>query len=149
MKLVQRIRALIADHKVDLLLFGLSGACAFAADYSTLLFVDRFSHNLLIATTAGIVAGFIISFTLNQLRFSKRHKEARRITESLPLFIGLFLWNTGFTYLCLEINEKHNLLPRILVKMGTVGCIMVWNYILFHVFVFRHQQDSRRNLEGE
>lgn len=130
---------LVAQHRVDLVLFGVSGFCAFTADYSTLLFVDKLSHNLFIATTAGILTGFLVSYTLNQLRFSRRHNEAREVRQSLPLFVALFMFNTAFTYTCLEINEKHQLLPRLIVKMGTVGFIMVWNYVLFHTYVFRHK----------
>lgn len=138
-----RIKQLVVKHKVDLMLFAISGLCAFAADYSTLLFVDKLSHNLLIATTAGILTGFLVSYTLNHLRFTKRHQEARSAKQSLPLFVGLFLFNTAFTYTCLEFNEKHDLLPRLIVKMGTVGFIMIWNYVLFHIFVFRNKASEK------
>ena len=130
---------LIREHKTDIILFGLSGLMAFTADYTALLLTERISHSLLAATTMGILAGFIVSYILNALRFKKRHSETRPLSRSFPLFIILFIINTSFTFICLEFNERHSIAPRLIVKMGTVGFIMIWNYILFHSIIFRSQ----------
>ncbi len=143
-KLVKTVRR----HKVDLMLFGGSGLLAFLADFTTLQLVDKLSHRLLLATAAGIFVGFIVSYSLNQLRFSIRHERARKPANAFPLFFGLFLFNTGFTFVCLNYNDNHQFLPRIIVKMGTVGFIMVWNYILFHAFVFRESNSQRKTEES-
>jgi putative flippase GtrA len=135
----EKKRNLIREHKTDIILFGLSGLMAFTADYTALLLTERISHNLLAATTMGILAGFIVSYILNALRFKKRHSETRPLSRSLPLFIILFIINTVFTFICLEFNERHSIAPRLIVKMGTVGFIMIWNYILFHSIIFRSQ----------
>ena len=61
----EKKRNLIREHKTDIILFGLSGLMAFTADYTALLLTERISHNLLAATTMGILAGFIVSYILN------------------------------------------------------------------------------------
>lgn len=134
---VSKLFKTVQRHKVDLMLFAGSGVLAFWADFTTLQLVDRISHRLLLGTAAGVFVGFIVSYSLNQLRFSVRHEKARKPANAFPLFLGLFIFNTGFTFICLNYNEEHQFFPRIIVKMGTVVFIMVWNYILFHAFVFR------------
>lgn len=129
--------AIYKEHKTDVLLYVGSGLLAFVVDYSTLQITDSLSKNLLLATAAGILAGFVVSYVLNQIRFQKRHESSRSPKESLPLFAALFVFNTLFTFACLTYNDDHFQLPRLIVKAATVGCIMVWNYALFHYVVFR------------
>lgn len=138
----QRITALYKEHKTDLFLYIGSGLLAFITDYATLQVTDSATHNLLAATAAGILAGFVVSYVLNHIRFQKRHEASRAPKESFPLFAGLFVFNTLFTFLCLDYNDKHVQLPRLIVKAATVGCIMVWNYLLFHMVVFRKTTNS-------
>lgn len=124
-------------HKTDLLLYLGSGLLAFTADYTTLQITDTITGSLLFATAAGILVGFVVSYVLNHIRFKKRHEASRRPKESLPLFMMLFVFNTIFTFTCLSYNDRHFQLPRLIIKAATVGCIMVWNYLLFHFVVFR------------
>lgn len=129
-------------HKIDVALFAISGILAFLVDITTLQLVDKITGSLLVATTLGIAAGFAVSFTLNQLRFRHRHVNTRKLSESFILFFVLFMFNSGFTFWCLKFNENHANYPRVLVKAGTVSCIMVWNYMLFHLIVFRKKSNE-------
>ena len=132
-QLIKRLQ----NHKVDLALYVASGLLAFITDFTILQVTDSATGSLLFATAAGILGGFIVSYILNNIRFTKRHPESRAPKESLPLFAGLFVFNTAFTFICLSYNDGHLRLPRLVVKAATVGCIMVWNYLLFHYIVFR------------
>lgn len=136
---IKKLINAVKRHRVDLILFGMSGTLAFIADFTTLQLVDKLSHQLILATTSGVLVGFIVSYALNQLRFSRRHDSARSAKQSFPLFVALFVFNSTFTFLCLSYNDRHQIAPRVIIKMGTVGFIMVWNYILFHIFVFREK----------
>lgn len=132
-----KITVAYKNHKTDIVLFVISGLLAFIVDFSTLQLVDKATGSLLAASVSGVAAGFVVSYVLNQMRFKHRHVNARKPSESFVLFVVLFMFNSGFTFLCLEFNENNLNLPRILVKVATVSCIMIWNYILFHFVVFR------------
>jgi putative flippase GtrA len=137
-----KITASYISHKTDVILFAMSGLLAFVVDFSTLQLVDKLISNLMVATISGIAAGFAVSYSLNMLRFNRRHSNVRKPKESLPLFIALFVVNSVFTFWCLDFNESHANYPRILIKVATVSCIMVWNYLLFHYIVFRKKEEK-------
>lgn len=137
---MHKVVVLVARHRKDLALYVAIGLLAFVVDYSTLQFTDKTLHNLLFATTAGILAGFAVSYSLNRLRFNRRHNNTRPWHQTLPLFTTLFIFNTMFTYLCLDYNDRHQIAPRLFVKVFTVGLMVTWNYILFHLFIFRSPQ---------
>lgn len=132
---------LAKKHKIDLILYVIIGVLAFIADFTVLQLTDKITQSLLLATISGLLAGFIISYWLNHLRFKKRHTNTRSIKQALPIFVALFVFNTIFTFLCLDYNDKHQLVPRIIVKMGTVCFIMIWNYVMFHNVVYRQRAE--------
>lgn len=138
-----RIKAAYQQHRTDVILYGGSGFLAFLVDFAVLQLIDARTGRLFLATAAGILSGFVVSFILNHIRFQIRHEESRSPKESFPLFFALFVFNTTFTYLCLNYNDHHLQLPRIIVKAATVGCIMVWNYLLFHYVVFRKHNNLK------
>jgi putative flippase GtrA len=137
-----KITVAYKNHRTDIVLFVISGLLAFIVDFSTLQLVDKATGSLLAASVSGVAAGFVVSYVLNQMRFKYRHVNARKPSESFALFVVLFIFNSGFTFLCLEFNENNLNLPRILVKVATVSCIMMWNYTLFHYIVFRKKPNK-------
>lgn len=111
------------------------GVSAFAADYAVLLLCYYLiGLPLKLATSAGFVAGFLISFSINRqwvFGGDQRKHVARQAVE----YILLLIFNYLFTVFGVSFLNSHGIKPFI-GKLLVMGLIMCWNYALFRWVIF-------------
>lgn len=87
-----------------------------------------------IANIPAMMAGFLISFTLNRF-WSFRSKTG--LLRQLGLYSVLFLINLGLSSLLLHLlSEELTLSPR-LAKLFIMGAVVLWNFILYRKIIYK------------
>jgi len=111
------------------------GLSAFGTDYLVLLFCYYVLNlPLKVATSAGFITGFLISFSVNrQWVFGGKHRKhlARQAVE----YITLLIFNYLFTVFGVSFLNDHGIKPTI-GKLIVMALIMCWNYALFRWVIF-------------
>lgn len=117
------------------------GLSAFGADYVVLLFCYyALGLPLKLATSAGFVTGFLISFSVNrQWVFGGRHR--KRLARQAAEYISLLIFNYLFTVFGVSFLNNHGIRPFI-GKLLIMGIIMCWNYALFRWVIFAHEAEA-------
>ena len=129
----------------QLVKFGLSGGATVAADYATFALTYRvFGFDLFFATALSLLAGFVVSFTLNrQWVFNAKSADAeKRAIEQLVLYATLFVFNTVAAFLFLEFAKHEWGLDPLLGKPITMVFITAWNFLIYKKFIFRLRQPT-------
>ncbi len=125
--------------------YGIVGISAFAGEYLSFLALVQLlpasNGRLIIAQCPSFCVGLTISFTGNrQYTFWSQAGYDRRIRGQLLTFgmlsaLNLFLTNVG---LWLLVDYAH-LRPEI-AKLMIMGVIIIWNYILMKLVIFREKK---------
>lgn len=115
-----------------------AGFTAFFVDF----FIFRtmyitFSLDLKLSTFCGIIAGFITSFLLQKF-WSFKGSQSKKASHQLIIYAFLTIINTAFTEIV--IKEAENLGIKHGAELGKIfatGIIVIWNYIIFKLVVFK------------
>lgn len=129
----------------QLVKFGMSGGATVAADYLTFALTYKvLGFDLFFATALSLLAGFVVSFTLNrQWVFNAKSADAeKRAIEQLVLYAALFVFNTITAFLFLEMAKREWGLNPLLGKPITMVFITAWNFLIYKKFIFRLKQPS-------
>lgn len=139
----------IEQHKPlikQLAKFGTSGVATVGADYATFALTYKvLGVSLFIATASSLLAGFLVSFTLNrQWVFNAKSADAeKRAVEQLVLYAVLFAFNTGAAFLFIETAQREWGLNPLLGKPITMAFITAWNFLIYKKFIFRLRQPTQ------
>jgi putative flippase GtrA len=143
MNAADRIRNFIvwSDPRVqavvyEFLRFAAVGVVATIVHYSILVSLVELAHGPLIPSTSiGFVFGAMVSYGLNR-RITFRHRP--HFGRGLLKFIAV-----GAVGLCLNALIVAGLararLPYILAQMAATGVVLVWNFAVARVLIFRPQ----------
>lgn len=99
--------------------------------------------DLKLSTACGIIAGFVTSFLLQKF-WSFKGSQAKKAHHQVIIYVVLTIVNTLFTELV--IKEAENLGLKHGAELGKIiatGFIVIWNFIIFKLIVFR-----RKDLDG-
>ena len=123
---------------LQLVRFFTSGAATVTADYGTFALLHTLGAPLIVATSASLLAGFIVSFTLNrQWVFNAGSKNAqKRATLQLVLYATLFVANTAIAYFFIDYMQTLGMHPLI-AKLLSIVMITTWNYLIYKKVIFR------------
>lgn len=118
--------------------YQVSGSLAFTADYTILAICVTFLHLPTIAAVgAGLVAGILISFSLNKLwTFKSNHRD--KTSKQFALYLVVVGLNSVFTILFIMFLK--NKIPVLLLKPLCVAMIAVWNFFINKHIIFKSKQ---------
>lgn len=138
---ISKLRARLRQPHIlrQLAKYFITGGSTVAADYGTFaLLYSVVSAPLFVATTGSLVAGLTVSFTLNRIWvFGARKERAHKAAPiQMALYITLFLFNTGFTYLFIKLLTDNGL-NAYAAKFLSILIIMVWNFVIYKKIIFR------------
>jgi putative flippase GtrA len=114
----------------------LVGISAFTTDYLVLIILYYLLNvPLKLATSAGFLTGFLISFSINRqwVFGSKKHK--KKIWRQIIEYSLLVAFNFLFTVVAVSFLNDHGMKPFI-GKLVVMAAIMCWNYVFFRWVIF-------------
>jgi putative flippase GtrA len=123
--------------------FGASGGLTVAADYSTFALLHTIGAPLLLATVLSLLAGFVVSFTLNrQWVFNAgAGKGQKGVRKQLVLYAALFIVNTATAYLMIDFLQRSGLSAYI-AKIISMIFITAWNFFIYKKIIFRPKLET-------
>jgi putative flippase GtrA len=138
-----RIRnfVVLGDPKVQTILYEFSrfaavGAVATIVHYSVLISLVELAHGPLIpSTSTGFVFGAILSYGLNR-RITFRHQPS--FGRGLLKFIAVGAVGLGLNALIVA-GLARGRLPYIPAQMAATGVVLVWNFAIARLVIFRPQ----------
>ncbi len=119
----------------------ISGFTAFFVDFIVFrtMYINM-NIDLKVSTACGIIAGFITSFLLQKF-WSFKGSQAKKAHHQVLIYATLTIVNTLFTELVIKEFEalgiKHG---AELGKVAATGFIVIWNFIIFKLIVFRKKE---------
>lgn len=130
-------QAATSHTKYQLVRFFVGGLATIAADYGTFHVLFAVGAPLFVATTASLLAGFVVSFTLNKLWVFGATKERgqKNTTLQLVLYTALFLFNIGFAYLFIQQLQLLGV-SAYLGKLLSIVLIVAWNFVIYKKIIF-------------
>jgi putative flippase GtrA len=90
-------------------------------------------HNAPLSNIIAVVIATCFNFLMNRT-FS--FKATTGFARSVVLYVSLFCFNLLFTTLATTALIAHGLLP-LLAKLLTMGCVVLWNFVLYNKVIFR------------
>lgn len=92
-----------------------------------------FGVDLRIANVTAVVIATVFNFLVNRnVTFKSTSNPAR----SLALYLALFAANTTFSTVTIDLLAGVGVYP-LLAKVGTMACIVLWNFVLYKKVVFK------------
>lgn len=120
----------------SLIKYILVGSSAFVVDYLTLLTLYYYvSTDLMVATSAGFLAGFAVSFILNRQWVFGKDGGHRSVRKQLIEYVCLVIFNYFFTVLGVKLLNQIGVVPWI-GKVLIMVLVTIWNYLLFSRYIF-------------
>ncbi len=92
-----------------------------------------FGVDLKLANVTAVVCATAFNFLVNR---SVTFKSTSHPTRSLSLYLVLFAFNTTFSTLLIDVLASRGVYP-LLAKLGTMACIVLWNFILYKKVIFK------------
>ena len=127
-----RVQAVLSEF----LRFAAVGAVATIVHYSILIFLVELVHGPLIPSTSiGFVFGAMVSYVLNR-RITFRHQP--RFGRGLLKFIAVGAAGLGLNALIVAALAGARL-PFILAQMAATAVVLVWNFAIARLVIFRQQ----------
>ena len=119
--------------------FGATGGATVSADYLTFGLTYALGVPLFWATAMSLLAGFVVSFTLNrQWVFNARSTEAeKRAIEQLVLYGALFTFNTFVAFWFIDTMQVRYGVSPYLAKPVSMLFITTWNFVVYKKVIFR------------
>lgn len=87
-------------------------------------------------SVSNVIAVLIATATNFMLNGTVTFKGSSNIYRSVILYTALFIFNTFFSTAAITMLSQAGA-PAELVKVGTMVCIVIWNYVLYRKIVFR------------
>lgn len=118
-----------------------TGLFAFSVDY--VCFVTMYyllDLNLTLAVSAGFIAGFITSFSINR-QWVFMGNFSKNINRQLFEYLSLLVFNYFFTVLFVGFLNQHGTQPAI-SKLLAMSLIVCWNYVLFRWVIFANKNTN-------
>lgn len=127
--------------------FCLAGTTTVAIDFLTFFFLVEYFANftdvdeaiyLAIANTISLLAGFLVSFTLNKFWVFKQkdQKHVKNLKLQLLMYTLLFLFNIGFaTFFVWAVSGAG--LNTYFAKVLSIMLITLWNFIIYRKVIFK------------
>ncbi len=141
---MQRISQLVTllkqPHIIrQLIKYGVSGGATVGTDYGTFTLLYALKAPLIVATIASLLAGFVVSFTLNRLWVfgAKKEKAHKSVRLQITLYLSLLAVNTAFTYVFILHVTRWTDVSAYVAKLMAIALIMVWNYFAYKKVIFR------------
>lgn len=125
--------ALLSANRIQLLKYLISGSTAAAVEYiSFILMSYSLGYPSYIAQPASFIIGMCISFAMNRSWvFGEKDKAHKRFI----LYAVVAVCNLVISTSLLVFMENY--IPAFIAKVAIMGCIAVWNYILFKKVIFK------------
>ena len=138
----------LVRHKpliVQLAKFGMSGAATVGADYLTFAATYKLGMPLFWATASSLLAGFVVSFTLNrQWVFNAKSADAeKRAIEQLVMYAALFIFNTFVAFWFIDTVHRDYGISPYLAKPISMAFITAWNFAIYKKVIFKLRQPTQ------
>jgi len=132
-KLAPYVQSLTGRRFVRYLLVG---GTTFAIDFALFSVLHSvFGWDVLLANTASYWSSIAFNFSVNY-RWTFGSTESTAFRRQLALYIGLLLFNFGFSSVFLSVTIGLGLNPQI-AKIIATGLQMSWTYIAYKTIVFK------------
>lgn len=95
-------------------------------------FSDVFSASLTLSNVAAVIIATAFNFIVNG---TVTFKSASSLSRSVILYLILFCFNTIFSTVVINYLASMGL-PAIFAKIITMGCIVLWNFVLYKKVIF-------------
>lgn len=121
------------ESRGQMIRYLVTGFLAFGSEFAVfnglLLLYSKF-----IANCVGMAVGFCISFTLHRVwSFKSTEKLSSQLIRYSAVFGMNLLISNGSLYLLSDVGS----VPAPLAKLGIMGLIMVWNFVIFKKIIYR------------
>jgi Predicted membrane protein len=139
-RITQLIHTFRQPHVIrQLIKYGVSGGATVGTDYGTFTLLYALKASLIVATVASLLAGFVVSFTLNRLWVfgAKKEKADKSVRLQIGLYVSLLAVNTTFTYIFILYVTRWTGVSAYVAKLMAIALIMVWNYFAYKKVIFR------------
>lgn len=139
---------LIKKHKNRFSRFALVGFASTAIDFTILLTLKTLGWPIIPANITSSAVAFIFSFSANK-KYTFKTTDTNIVREiSLYILLTLIgIWGLQSIVIWLTLTPLTHLLwgnkdyAVLASKLIATGVSMVWNYVTYSKFVFRHKQD--------
>lgn len=113
------------------------GLSAVAVDFGVFIFLlDMLYFSLSIANAAGIIVGFLWSFSLNKL-WAFQSSTNSFVQFFLTFFLLLF--NILATTFLIAILVEQFVVPAAYAKIAMQAAVVLWNFIIYNYFIFKNE----------
>lgn len=115
--------------------FAAVGLFGTAAHYTVLtVLVEAFKARVVLATTAGFVAGALVNYVLNR-RFTFDSEADHAI--ALPKFLAVAALGAGINAYMVSWLLEHTGVHYLLVQVCATATVLVWNFVANTLWTFR------------
>lgn len=116
------------------------GLSAVAVDFGVFIFLlDMLDFSLSIANAAGIVVGFLWSFSLNRLW---AFQSSANYFVQFCLTFFLLLFNILATTFLISILVEQFEVPAAYAKIAMQAAVVLWNFIIYNYFIFKNEDEG-------
>jgi putative flippase GtrA len=151
-KTKDNLKALGSKHKDKIMYFGV-GIIAFMVDAITFTILRKLNLSIGAANIGAMLAGIATSFSLNWRVVFKNKYYKNPVWLMIILFFSLNALNWWFSTNFIKLTSPviSDLAEKVLslsigvsfsefiAKMGSLGFIMIWNFILFKNIIFKEK----------
>jgi putative flippase GtrA len=119
---------------VQFIRYIITGLLAAGLEYLVFMSIYSYFHALYAANSAGMAAGFLLSFLMNRSwSFKSRDNPFRQFMLTLLLFII----NLGISNALIHLlSNVIGIIPQ-LSKLAVMAAIVLWNFILYKKVIYR------------
>ncbi len=112
------------------------GVTAFVADYATFFILyKKLGLTIIFANTSGFILGLVTSFILNRMFTFKTEEFSKKTHHQAVIYLALALFNLIFINVFVLVLKGLGIPPEI-AKLGGMGVILLWNFVIFSKLIF-------------
>lgn len=121
--------------------YAIVGVSGFAIDMSLLLILVEWFHlepKIAVIINYPIALGF--NFLMNKHWSFGSNGESHK---ELARYLSLAVWNYLFAVSAMYFGNEVLGLPYLLVRVASIACMVLWNFLLFRFWVYRENQEVK------
>ena len=122
--------------------YGIVGGGTYLLDLGSLyFFVESLTIHYLVSATMAVI---IATFTNYYLNKTWSFNDGRKMIESLPQYLSLFIFNYLFLILALYIFVEFFGVDYLMVKIFAMSLIIIWNFLLYKNYIYKSKNYNYR-----
>jgi len=112
----------------------ITGLSAAGLEYLLFYILIRTNNSLYLSNSAGMTAGFILSFLLNRYWSFQSKSNAFR---QFSLYLTLFIVNLGISNTLIHVLSKNLGILPLISKVIIMAMMILWNFILYRKVIYK------------